>query len=76
MVLLKDPEWAAWSDNKIASLCAVTQPFVSKLRSSLITVISEPPTARTYTTKHGTTSSMTGLMYQPPPRAACKIPLA
>jgi hypothetical protein len=37
----------------------VTQPFVSKLRFSLITVISEPPAARTYTTKHGTTSTMT-----------------
>jgi hypothetical protein len=57
MTLLKDPEWSAWSDNKISDLCAVTQPFVSKLRASLITVISEPQ-QRTYTTKHGTTATM------------------
>jgi hypothetical protein len=59
MVLLKDPEWSGWSDSEISRRCAVTQPFVSKLRASLITVISEPPAARTYTTKHGTTSTMT-----------------
>jgi hypothetical protein len=59
MTLLRDPEWSAWSDNRIAAKCAVTQPFVSKLRSSLITVISEPASERTYTNKHGTTSTMT-----------------
>jgi hypothetical protein len=33
------------------------QPFVSQLRASLITVISEEPhAARTYTTRHGTVS--------------------
>jgi hypothetical protein len=59
MLLLKDPEWSAWSDGEIARRCAVTQQFVSKLRASLTTVVSEPPAVRTYTTKHGTTSTMT-----------------
>jgi hypothetical protein len=57
MTLLKDPKWSAWSDGEIARRCAVTQQFVSKLRSSLTTVMSKPPAVRTYTTKHGTTST-------------------
>ena len=32
MTLLQDPEWRAWSDHKIAQICGVSQPFVSKLR--------------------------------------------
>ncbi len=35
MTLLDDPEWGQWSDNEIARQCAVSQPFVSKLRSEL-----------------------------------------
>jgi hypothetical protein len=58
MLLLRDPEWSAWADREIARICAVTHPFVGKLRSSLVTVTSEPSAARTYTTKHGTTSTM------------------
>ena len=57
--LLKYPEWSGWSDAEIARRCAVTQQFVSKLRASLTTVVSEPPAVRTYTTKHGTTATMT-----------------
>jgi DNA modification methylase len=30
--LLNDAEWRKWSDRKIAELCQVSQPFVSKLR--------------------------------------------
>ena len=32
MVLLNDAEWVKWSDNEIARRCAVSQPFVSKIR--------------------------------------------
>jgi hypothetical protein len=55
MTLLDDEEWQGWSDQKIARWCKVSQPFVSKLRSSLKTVISDE---RIYTTKHGTTATM------------------
>lgn len=33
--LLHDTEWAQWSDREIARRCAVTQPFVSKIRDDL-----------------------------------------
>lgn len=33
--LLHDPEWAKWSDRKIAKQAKVTQPFVGKVRSEL-----------------------------------------
>ena len=57
--MLNDSEWTKWSDNTIAKQCAVTQPFVSKIRSSLITVISDDENKeRTYTTKHGTQAVM------------------
>lgn len=56
--LLADKEWAGWSDSKIAQCCAVSHPFVGSIRSSLVTVTSERPAARTYTTKHGTTATM------------------
>ena len=55
--LIQDQEWGQWSDNAIAKHCGVTQPFVSKLRRSLKTVISETQ-LRTYTTRHGTTATM------------------
>jgi len=34
--LLTDQEWRGWTDGKIAKVCAVTQPFVLKLREELI----------------------------------------
>jgi hypothetical protein len=34
--LLTDPEWSGWDDAVIAKHCAVTQPFVWKLRDELI----------------------------------------
>lgn len=40
--LLNDGEWSSWSDRKIAELAGVSQPFVSKVREELITVISSP----------------------------------
>ncbi|HMN26640.1 MAG TPA: hypothetical protein PKE45_00690 [Caldilineaceae bacterium] len=33
--LLRDEEWGQWSDREIARRCAVSQPFVSKLRIEL-----------------------------------------
>lgn len=56
--LLADAEWAAWSDRKIAEACDVTHPFVASVRASLVTVTSEKPAERTYTTKHGTEAAM------------------
>lgn len=32
--LLADEEWSRWSDNEIAKRCAVSQPFVAKLRAA------------------------------------------
>ncbi len=58
MVLLEDAEWSQWSDNAIAKQCGVSQPFVSGIRKDknlTSNVISE---TRTYTTKHGTKSTM------------------
>jgi hypothetical protein len=31
-MLLDDPEWAKWSDRRIAAACGVTHPFVASLR--------------------------------------------
>jgi protein gp37 len=38
MLLLEDEEWSELSDRDIAKHCAVTHPFVSELRKSLVTV--------------------------------------
>ena len=56
--MLADDQWVKWSDNDIAKHCAVSQPFVGSVRSSLTTVIGEKPSERTYTTKHGTQATM------------------
>lgn len=55
---LQHPVSGQWSDRQIAKHCGVSHPFVSSVRSSLVTVTSEPPAQRTYTTKHGTTAVM------------------
>jgi hypothetical protein len=53
--LLRDEEWSKWSDREIARMCAVSQPLVSQIRKTLTdNIISE----KTYTTKHGTTTTM------------------
>jgi hypothetical protein len=41
-VLLNDPEWVKWSDNKIAEKAAVSQQFVSLVRKELTTVVNSP----------------------------------
>lgn len=57
--LLKDGEWAKWSDRQIAKACGVSNDFASRLRkSSLSSDDSEQTVERTYTTKHGTTAVM------------------
>ncbi|MGA2105733.1 MAG: ParB N-terminal domain-containing protein [Methanoregula sp.] len=60
--LLVDSEWGQWSDNKIAEICNVSQPFVSKLRGVTSNVISEKseesPKECLYATKHGTVAKM------------------
>lgn len=53
--LLNDTEWGKWSDGEIARRCGVSQNFTSDMRRSLKPDLSE---ARTYTTKHGTTTTM------------------
>lgn len=58
MTLLNDEEWGQWSDREIARQCAVSKSFVNKLRPSLSTMDSEKSVPRTYTTKHGTVSTM------------------
>ena len=56
--LLDDTEWSQWSDNRIAGICGVSQPFVSEVRKSLITVISDEDNTRQYVNKHGTSTTM------------------
>jgi hypothetical protein len=56
-LLLKDPEWSAWSNVEIGNRCNVSPEMVRQHRASLPTVGSEPQ-RRTYTTKHGTTATM------------------
>jgi hypothetical protein len=54
--LLRDEEWSKWSDREIARLCAVDHKFVGKLRNEMS--LGTIPSERTYTTKHGTTTTM------------------
>jgi len=55
LTLLQDEEWAKWSDREIARRAGVGNKFVGDVRQSLCLEHSEP---RTYTTKHGTTATM------------------
>ena len=72
-ILLEDPEWSGWSDREIARRCAVTHPFVSKVRAGLTgndyqlegdgssltaNICSEDGDERSYITKHGTEARM------------------
>ena len=59
LAMLEDTEWSGWSDNAIAKACHVSHTFVSNLRHVTCNVASEKPTEKTYTTKHGTTATMT-----------------
>ena len=59
-MLLQDEEWSQWSDREIGRRCCVVHNLVSRLRAemSLGSKPSEPPTPKTYTTKHGTVATM------------------
>ena len=62
LTCLKDPTWQQWSDGAIARHCGVTQPFVSRLRRSLKTVLSEGTPlvsdVRRYRDRYGHASTM------------------
>jgi N6-adenosine-specific RNA methylase IME4 len=58
MTLLGDGEWSGWSNAEIARRVAVSDQLVNNLRASLPTVGGEAPVERTFTTKHGTVSTM------------------
>lgn len=45
--MLNDPEWAAWSDNKIADTCGVSHPFVAEIRRSILKPLQDTPAVRT-----------------------------
>jgi hypothetical protein len=69
--LLGDSEWSKWSDVKIAQQCNVSHDLVGDCRRSLSPSEGEPPSERTYTTKHGTESTMdTGRIGRRPEPAA------
>ena len=52
--LLKDAEWATWSDRKIAEVCGVGAPLVGDVRRSICNPITDAPATRTVT-RNGTT---------------------
>lgn len=54
LILLGDPEWAAWSDREIARRAHVGPPLVAELRRVTVSSFSE----RTYQTRHGSVASM------------------
>lgn len=54
--LLRDTEWANWSNNQIAKQCAVSLDLVNRMRKDMS--LNETLSERTYTTKHGTTAVM------------------
>ena len=54
--LLGDAEWGRWSDREIARRCGVSADLVAAVR---LTVGNDSdPSARTFTTKHGTVATM------------------
>lgn len=54
-MLLSDPEWSQWSDREIARACCVTHTFIRSLRQPVTGNVSSE---KSYTTKHGTQSTM------------------
>jgi hypothetical protein len=60
LTMLEDEEWSQYSDREIAKQCQVSQPTVTRHRTSLIHCISEEstPQSRNYKTKHGTVARM------------------
>lgn len=58
MLLLKDEEWATWSDCEIARRCCVSRDLVQRIRPSLAESASEKQAPKTYTNKYGQTATM------------------
>ena len=60
MRLLEDDEWKNWSDREIGRRTGVSNRFVSNLRADFTVnrSQSEEPQQRTYTDRHGNTSTM------------------
>jgi ParB/Sulfiredoxin domain len=56
LTLLDDEEWGKWSDREIAKRCAVSDRFVSSLRT--VRSDTPAPSERTYTDKHGNVGTM------------------
>lgn len=56
-IALADAEWGQWSDREIAKLCKVSHPLVAEVRRE-VTGNSSSDNTRTYTNRHGTTSTM------------------
>lgn len=55
---LQHPVSGKWSNNQIAKHCGVSLDLVNRSRNSLNESLSDAPTERTYTTKHGTEAVM------------------
>jgi hypothetical protein len=61
--LLRDPEWAAWSDHEIARRCGVSQSLVTRARPPVTDAKHQLDRqrlleVRTYRDKHGNTTTM------------------
>lgn len=59
-VMLRDDEWAKWSDREIGRRCNVSAPMVADIRRTLTVNFysDDASNERTYTTKHGTPATM------------------
>ena len=55
-VLLRDSEWAGWSDSEIGRKCVVHHSTVARIRAELS--LAKSASERTYITKHGTQAKM------------------
>lgn len=45
--LLGDPEWAAWSDNRVAEVCGVSRELVRQMRAAILQPLQDAPAVRT-----------------------------
>lgn len=69
--LLRDPEWAKWSDREVGKACSVDHKTVGKVRRELT---GEIPTERrvAYTDRHGNISAMK-VAASPEPQHGCSM---
>lgn len=65
--LLEDEEWSKWSNNEIARRCAVDDKLVALVRKELDLTSEIRSEERTYTTKHGTVTTMATAAIGPRP---------